>query len=478
MTKKKQPPALEEQVKYFIQEHNLVSKDERLLVAVSGGPDSVCLLHLLIGLVEELGIGLLHLAHLDHQLRGEESAADAGYAARLAERLGVPATIDKRDVRAYQGEHRISLEEAAREVRYRFLAETAAAVGASRIAVGHTRDDHIETILMHLVRGSGTRGLKGLQPITLWPLPEEKGINIIRPLLSVSRRDTASYCERHQLKPRLDSSNVSLSPLRNRLRRQLIPLLRSYNPQVSEALLRAARIATWDMAFIDEETARQWGEIVRRQGNSIVLDKNSLQKLHPALKRNLLRTAIEELLGSPKDIEACHIEDMMAALDKPAGRQLSLPGGLVFAVEYDRYLLGAEPGELCPFPVLEDEFALKIPGKTRLPGWQVRVDIIGREEMSREDKNFTAYLDLARAGDKLVVRTRHRGDRFQPLGLGKQKKVGQFMIDEKIPRNWRQRIPLVCSLEHIVWLVGRRIDERVKVTEDTKKILCLEFKRV
>ena len=207
---------LEQRVRSFIQEHNLVSNGQALLVAVSGGQDSVCLLQVLHQLQSELGIKL-HIAHLDHQLRGKESDGDARYVAGLAKRLGIPFTIEKGNVREYQKEHGISLEEAAREVRYKFLAEVAAAIDADRVAVGHTLDDHVETILLHLIRGTGTRGLRGLQPVTRWGTAE-KGLTVVRPLLEVRRDETARYCSSHRLRPRQDASNLSLAPLRNRVR--------------------------------------------------------------------------------------------------------------------------------------------------------------------------------------------------------------------------------------------------------------------
>ncbi|MEE8194556.1 MAG: tRNA lysidine(34) synthetase TilS [Dehalococcoidales bacterium] len=467
--------ALEQRVARFMREHGLVASGSCLLLAVSGGADSTCLLHVLVGLREELGMGL-HVAHLDHQLRGAESQADAGYVAALAGRLGVPATIEKRDVRAYQKRKRISLEEAAREVRYSFLADVADSIGADKVATGHTLDDHIETILMHLVRGTGTRGLRGLQPSTGWQVAG-KPITVVRPLLPLSHRETADYCRSHRLRPRRDTSNRSLSPLRNRIRQQLLPLLRGYNPRVTEALLRTSKVATDELDYLDEEIAPLWGEVARKQGNTVILVKEGFGRLPPALKRHLLRSAFEQLLGNLKDIETRHIEEIMAALDKPAGKQVSLPGGLIFATGYDSYLLGPEPAALCPFPVLEGEVALKIPGETRLPGWHVRARIIEPGPMSQKDNEFTAYFDFDKVGSRLSVRGRRPGDRFQPLGMGQPKKLGEFMIDAKIPGAWRQRVPVVCSPEHIVWLVGWRIDERVKVTGGTKRVLCLEFKR-
>ena len=467
--------SLEQRILRFIQEHRLVSSKQLLLVAVSGGTDSVCLLHILVNLQNELGIGL-HVSHLNHQLRGAESEADAQYVSDLAHQLGIPATIEARDVISHQARHRISLEEAAREVRYNFLAEVARSIGASHVAVGHTIDDHIETILMHLIRGTGTTGLRGLQPSVMWQFLGNS-LTIIRPLLQASRQETAYYCHNHKLNPRLDASNLSLSPLRNRIRHRLLPLLKSYNPRVAEAILRTAQIAGAELTFLDEEGTRLWDKIAQEQEDTIILDKERFLELPSALKRHLLRVAIEKLLGTLKDIETRHIEGIMAALTKPAGRRISLPEGLIFSIEYNRYLLAPEASALSPLPILGDEFPINLPGETLLPGWRIEATIFTREQMTGKNKDFTAYLDLDKTGNKLVVRNRQPGDRFQPLGLSQPKKLGEFMIDAKIPRAWRHRIPIVCSPSQILWVVGWRIDERVKVTDATKQVLYLEFKQ-
>ena len=467
---------LPERVSKFITEHCLMPDSGKVVVAVSGGPDSVCLLHILLGLRDKLG-ATLHIAHLNHQLRGDESDADANYATNLAQRLGLPATVEKRDVTAYQRSKHLSLEEAAREVRYNFLADVAEAAGAGAVAVGHTLDDHIETILMHLIRGSGTRGLRGLQPSSQWHSGKAT-LNVFRPLLEVSREETSIYCHRHRLKPRLDTSNLSLSPLRNRIRQQLIPLLQSYNPQVVDALLRTAHIASDDLAALEEAAIKLGGDIVTEQERTLILDRERFIKLPPALQRHLLRAAMEKLVGNLMDIESRHTEEVMTSLHKPAGKIITLPDGLVFAIEYDRYLLGSDPAALSPLPAMEGEYKLQIPGTTALPGWQVLANVIDRRQTANNDGSYTAFFDLSLTGDKLTVRSRRPGDRFQPLGMSQPKKLNEFMIDSKIPRAWRRRVPIVCSSEQIIWVAGWRIDERVKVTESTRQVLRLEFVRV
>ena len=475
-TKQNQPEPLESRVLSLIREHNLLAGQQCLLVAVSGGQDSVCLLHVLAKLQTELKVKL-HVAHLDHQLRGAESESDARYVARLAKKLDIPCTIEKRDVKAYRARHRLSPEEAAREVRYTFLSEVAQSIGTDRVAVAHTAGDHIETVLMHLIRGSGARGLRGLQPVSLWQ-SSGKGIVVVRPLLSVSREETAAYCRRRRLMPHLDTSNLDLLPLRNRIRLELLPLLQNYNPRIADALQRTSRLAGEALDFLDEECSRLKDGIVRQQGDIFLFDKAEFLKIPAVLQRHLLRLTIEEIMGNLNDIESRHIEQIMDALALSAGKTLTLPG-LTFAIDYDYYWLARDTSDLCPLPTLDDEIRLKINGETRLPGWLITTAVVPvPPEAIRDTENrFVASLDFTKTGRELTVRTRQAGDWFRPLGMNQPKKLGKFMIDARIPRTWRPRIPVVMSPHQILWVVGWRIDERVKINEATKKVLRLEFVR-
>lgn len=463
----------------YIRTGKMVSRGERLVVAVSGGPDSVCLLYILAELREDLGIAL-HIAHLDHQLRGKESADDAAYVAGLARRFGLPATIEARDVKAYQRKDRLSLEEAAREVRYSFLAQVAGTIGATKVAVGHTADDHIETVLMHLLRGSGTRGLRGLLPVSRWP-SGAVDLTVVRPLLALRREEAAAYCRRRHLKPRADTSNLSPRLLRNRIRRYLLPELRKYNPQIDQALLRTAAIASDDLDFIDKEADRLWNEVVHIVKGAVVIGKKGLIALPPALQRYLLRRAVASVLGSLKDIEADHIEEILEALEMSAGRVIGLPFGLSFTIEYDRYVLTKGSSSLCPFPVLGEEIPLNVPGETIASGWNIKAVVLSPSEVKAagiKHDAFSACFDFDRTGRRLSVHTRRQGERFQPLGMDGVKKLNRFMIDARIPQSWRGRIPVVASPQQIIWVVGYRIDERVKITNTTLKVLRLEFRRV
>ena len=468
--------AIESRAHRFIKEYGLVAGGEKVLVAVSGGPDSVCMLKVLHNLKDIFKIQL-HAAHLDHCLRGGGSEADAKYVGELTAKLGIPCSIEKRDVEQWNKQSKTSLEEAAREVRYRFLDEVARQVGATRVAVGHTRDDQVETTLMHYLRGAGIQGLRGLRAAA--PIPygsKEDGIWVVRPLLKASRQETAAYCQSHDLKPCRDPSNSDTRFLRNRIRLELIPLLRQYNPGIDDALVRLADIAGEDADFIDEQASAACGAVATREGGLTCLDSGKLRGLPLALQRRVFRIVLEQAYGSLRDIEATHIEALVKLLFGNTGKCVHLPGGLMAANERNRIVVAGHGASACPWPVLEKAYALNVPGETRLPGWRVTADLMS-ENFFREDDIFSASFDLNIAGKSLTVRGRRPGDRFRPLGMAHNRKLQDFMVDSAIPRSWRDSVPLVCSGEEIIWVAGWRIDDRVKVTTATDGVLRLEFHR-
>jgi tRNA(Ile)-lysidine synthase len=299
-----------------------------------------------------------------------------------------------------------------------------------------------------------------------------------------------SYCQEHRLDPRGDSSNLALSFFRNRLRLELLPLLRQYNPSVDQALLRLAEIAKDDGSFIEQQASELWDKVGRQEDEVICLDKKQIATLPIALQRQLIRLAIAKILGDTRDIEAIHIEAVRGLLSRQAGKRISLPHGLVSHGEYGEILIagtatgspensqnlrGENQSQLAswsrPFPPLYAQVSLKVPGETWLPGWRV-IASIAQERWGSGD--FIAEFDLHKTGTELFVRQREPGDRFQPLGMNITKKLQDFMVDAKIPRSWREHIPIVCSPQQIIWIVGWRIDDRVKVTEATKEVLRLE----
>jgi len=494
----------------LIRQKCLIPRGEVVVVGVSGGADSVCLLHVLAEHSAELGIGL-HVAHLNHLMRGTEALEDAEYVSSLAAELGVPATVGEEDVATYRSRRKCSLEEAARELRYAFLGGVAAGLGAKRVAVGHTSDDQVETVLMHVLRGAGLSGLRGLEPCTRMALRKgEWGagaglfsregsasteFSVIRPLLGISRKEALDYCVAQRLAPRMDSSNLSLSLLRNRLRLELLPLLRQYNPGIDGAILRLALFGGEDDEFIEEWASLLWGELATPDDEAVRLDRARLGSLPASLQRRLLRLALGRIAGDVRDIESRHIEAARALLSKPAGKMAVLPAGLRCYGDYDELVVGpaswqpAPPSWLRAFSSLESSIPVTVPGEIVLAGWKMVVAVVpkrvghpaGRSyraeerESPEEGWNLLAELDAGVLGTDLVVRKTQPGDRFKPLGMNGSKKLREFMIDARIPRSWRDHIPVLCSHGRIAWVLGCRIDDRFKVDEHTAEVVRLEL---
>ena len=368
------------QVFTYIQRCDLLPRGEKVLIGVSGGPDSVCLLHILSGLKDGLGISL-YVAHLNHGLRGAEAEADAEYVARLAKSLNLPVTIERQDVGDFKSKSHLSLEEAARGVRYTFFDKVAKGVGAFRVAVGHTADDQVETILLNLVRGAGMRGIRGMMPVSRWHSKSGTPLLIARPILEINRAETSAYCKELGLSPRIDVSNYSPAFLRNRVR-NILPQLESLNPAMRKAFLRLSKSASEAVELLDSEVAKAWPHIITQQRKTnIRLDKKQFLQLSSAVQRHLLLVAWERLRDDPQDLEAIHVEEMVASLTRPVGTMLNLPGGLEFWVEYDYAGLGTrgKTEDNCPFPALSGEHPIKIPGETVLPGWRVTASILSIE---------------------------------------------------------------------------------------------------
>lgn len=458
--------------------HDLLSKGDRVVAAVSGGADSVCLLYTLHKYSATLGISL-HVAHLDHGLRGSESDADARFVCHLADRMGLPSTIETRDVQGYRRQRKESLEEAAREVRYRFLAEVADNAGALSVAVAHTKSDHIETVMLHLLRGSGLCGLVGLKEAVVLQYEGVRPLKVIRPLICVTRAEVEAYCRELEIDYRHDATNESLMPTRNRVRRQLLPeLRRDFNPRIDDALDRLSHLAADDADFIETQARLIVSGLARTEGDVCLIDKAGLSAIHPAIRRAGLRLLLTRALSSPKDIEAVHIEGMLDLAAGNAGRSVDLPDGLVFAAGYTELYLGRDLSGLNPFPLLEGEHRLTIPGTTEIPGWKITASIIDALDIQPDchgDQSTAATMDFDKVGQELYVRARRPGDMIQLSGMAGTKKLKDFFIDAKVPRPWRSRIPLIANPGHIVWIAGYRLDERVKVTAATNNILRLGF---
>jgi tRNA(Ile)-lysidine synthase len=463
----------------------------RLVVAVSGGADSLCLLGALLALRARgasSAPGEFVVAHLDHGLRGGEGQADAAWVEAFAAEQGVRFIGEAIDVAAIARQERRSLEEAARSARYAFLRRVAADIEAARICVGHTRDDQAETILLHLLRGAGLSGLAGMAPLSE---------DIARPLLDLARADTVGYCKARGWRPREDRSNDDLRFARNRLRRELLPMLETYNPNLRETLARNARLIGEDHRYLDElANAIHRGAHVQRTDDAVCLPLDWLRAQPLALRRRLLREVAADLTGDGVSLEARHISQLDALIDSGhTGKSLELPGSLRAFLDYAALVITSAPISL-PAIGAPREYPLPVPGRVDAveTGWRVGAWIVdappGLEasalpklppigqagtpaDLGRAETRV--YLDADVAGDALLVRAWRPGDRFRPLGMAQEKKLQDYFADAKVPRAVRGHIPLVSNKRHLLWVSGQRIDDRARLTPTTQRVLALQI---
>ena len=456
-----------------------------VLAGVSGGPDSLCLL----GVLHEAGYRVI-VAHFNHQLR-PEADREATSVAERASMLGLPFVSDCADVRGYAKQESLSLEEAARVLRYRFLFEAARQHTAQAVAVGHTADDQVETVLMHFLRGAGLAGLKGMEYHTLLPVFDPQ-IPLIRPLLSLWRTDTESYCRAHNLEPHFDVSNTDQAYFRNRLRHALIPELEKYNPRFKESLLRTTQGLQSDHAALQEVLESAWKDVVVERGEAwVAFDRSRLANLTRGLRRNLIRRAAEALRPESRDFGFEALERAAALVEGEAGRQVDFVNGLYLFNEKGKTYLAAYEADL-PFaqwPQVRQPSAInwqRSAGDAQPlelgNGWILTMEempLVTENWRSKTD-NWSAWLDADRLPPEgLVIRPRQAGDVFAPLGMGGQRiKVTYLYINLKIPRRARKHWPLVCAGEQVVWVVGYRIAHPFRITDGTKHIMKLEIKKL
>ena len=448
----------------------------RIVAAVSGGPDSVALLHSLKRLRGETAFEL-HGAHLDHGLRGESSAADARFVAETFRGVGLPLTSGRADVESFRAQRRMSVEEAAREVRYDFLAGVAVERKADAVALGHTADDQAETVLMHVVRGSGIAGLVGMQPSGRREIGGAE-VLLVRPLLAATRQDTLEYCRALGVSPRLDESNQSPLMTRNRVRMEVMPLLKELNPQVRSALLRLSGAAQEQVSHLDQQVDALRPDVMRVEGGEVALARRLAGKLPDPVKSHLLRKAIATVKGDIKGIHKTHLNRMARMLTGPASKTALLPGGLIFTIGYDEATLSAgAPSSIDLPPPLTRPHRLRVPGATAAEGWLVTARIEPAHSETSHAGELTARLSRALAGEPLSLRARAPGDRFQPLGMRGHKKLKDFFIDEKIPRTHRDHLPLLVSPRGVAWVAGRRVAEWAKTPPGDEDALHVRLKR-
>ena len=469
-------------VKKTIEEHRMLDRGDRLITAVSGGPDSVALLRVLAMIADQYDIAIV-AAHLNHGLRGEESDREEDFVRMLGQGMGIELISGKVDMAGLR-ERGKSLEELCREKRYAFLKQAAADYQATKIALGHHLQDQAETVLINFLRGSGSEGLRGM-------LPVREGM-IIRPLLQITRKEILDFLKKEGLSFMTDSSNFQDFFLRNRIRHHLMPLLKeAFNPQVEENLARTAEIMRLDEDYMKgkvEELLKQ-GDVFQRDGERKILIPEFL-KLHEALRRRIIKTLLAEMSESGQGVGYRHVK---AAADLAQGRQgggsLDLPGNVVLRREYDLLIFSRRPGGVETSPAralsvsaapgkLHFRYPVEIPGRVEVKEAGMTLDfrMVDKPSLSHlSGKGRIVCMDYEKVRLPLAVRNAKPGDRIQPLGMAGTKKLKSFLIDEKVPRRCRQILPLLVDREAVLWIAGMRMSQRIRVTDETRQVLKVEI---
>jgi len=476
---------LRKQVAGVIREYNLFGAKDRILIGVSGGPDSVALLSLIYNTSRiNPPYAEIFIAHLNHSIRGRESDEDEQFVNTLAEKYGVSLIAEKKDIIEIARERKISLEEAARDERYRFFESAAEKAGANVIAVGHNADDNAETVLHRIIRGTGITGVSGIRPKRkLTPIST---IILVRPLLFTWRKDITAYLEEENLSYRVDSTNIEKDKLRNRIRMELIPHLEeNYNAKIKKSLAMLGETALQNSDYLEAKAKALFEDVLINREVSLeaaVLDINKLIESPQILQQMIIKEAIVRLDIPLKKLSNKNYKDILNTLNSKKTSAINVVKEYL-NVRREGNELHLSKNRYCAeeTPVIS-ETEIKVPGVTELVDMncRVRTEIIEKkndflEEFKQNKTNYEEAVDFDKISMPLTVRTRKSGDRFQPFGSSGLKKIKDFFIDNKVPVMERDTVPIVTMNGEPIWIVGFRIDDRIRVSEETINLLVMKL---
>lgn len=458
-----------EKVLGTINKYNLIENGDRIVLGLSGGPDSICLLHILYRLKEILNIEV-YAAHLNHQIRGIEAQKDALYISQICEDLGIMSFVKSIDVPKYCKENALSIEEGARKLRYEMFEEIKQKTKSNKIAIGHNLNDQAETILMRVMRGTGLQGLRGIEYI--------RDNEIIRPILNIERNEIEEYCDKYELNPRIDKTNLETIYTRNKIRLELIPYMKdNFNPSVIESIVRMSNSLKSDSDYIEHEAQLKFKEVSNLSSDSVEINLQKYVNLHNAIKVRVLRNGIKHILGDTNFVDQRHIEDVIELENEnKINKMINLPRG-IFAYRRKNIII-LTTKEI----VSEDiEFCYNIPSNGFIKIKELNLVLetqtmsIDRYKSIKVDKTSKGF-DFSKVKGGIVVRSRKQGDKIK-LAAG-SKKIKDLFIDLKIPREDRCKIPVVADDEGILFVGDYKTSENYKVDSKTKEVLKISFKKL
>ncbi len=467
------------QVLDTINKNDLINYGDGIVVGISGGYDSVCLLHILYYLSKDLDLRLFPV-HINHMLRGLEAVRDEDFVNDFCQSLGLSLHVKRVDIAQKAKNEKISIEEAGRNARYEEFNRVAAENFVTKIAVAHSKNDQAETILMRIFRGTGLEGLKGI---------EYKRDNIIRPLLDIDREQIENYVNENGLKAVTDSSNLHTDYFRNRIRLKVLPEINdAARINITENLLRLSKIVVTDEDFLryNAEIAYE-KSCTKKDVNSVEIDLSELLKMHPAILGRVIRIAILNSCGSIEGIGFNHIDKLLWLVkDGQTGSRIDIPHGMMAVKSYSSLIIkkqGEDKKE-------SFEYRLKIPGRTVLNDIEAVVTQVinfdtneSCQQFVNENKGvYTQFFDLKKIKSEtildIVVRNRRDGDIFKPLNSNGTKKLKEYFIDKKISREQRVEFPLIAINKEIIWIIGNKTSDKYKVTDNTNSVLMINFESI
>ena len=461
----------------FIDQNNMLHNGDKVIVALSGGPDSMCLIHILKNLQERYNLKL-YAAHVNHCLRGAEADADEEYVREFCKKANIDFFCKRIDINEVARLTNTSTETAGREARYAFFNELKEKLGANLIALAHNFNDQAETILMRIIRGTGMEGLRGIRPV-------RDGI-YIRPILILTREEIERYCELNNLKPRIDKSNFEKIYNRNKIRLELIPYLQeNFNKDILTTINRLSEIISKDQDYLEEVAEKKYVQYCSRLAEKVRLDQQ-LIKEHEAIVTRVIRRALRELKGDLNNIELVHINEIIGLFSMDTGKMISLPECIIAEKVYRQIYIYKKKGDIVnnqtssEFIIFDKEqapqpFVVKEISEMAI---QVSLRIVNKDEvLNFTEDPYKKYFDYDKINRYISIRTRQEGDRFTPYGMKGSKKLKDLFIDLKIPKEERSKLPLVCFDKDIAWIVGYRVSNKYIVTKSTKYILEIKIKK-
>ncbi|RDY26189.1 tRNA lysidine(34) synthetase TilS [Romboutsia weinsteinii] len=452
-----------------INKYDLIQQGDKIVLGLSGGPDSVCLLHILNRLKPELNIEI-YAAHLNHRIRGIEAQKDALYVAKLCEDMGITCFVKSIDVPKYCEQNGVSIEEGARKLRYEMFHEIKENTKSNKIAVGHNLNDQAETVLMRMMRGTGLHGLTGIGYV--------RDNVIVRPILDIERSEIENYCQYHNLNPRIDKSNLENIYTRNKVRLELIPYMReNFNSNIVESVVRMSNSLRSDSEYIEKDAEEKFKQVSRITNDSVEIYLDEYISMHNSIKTRILRNAVKQVLGDTNFLDQKHIEDIMDLEgENKINKRISLPRGVFVYRKNDRIILTTKE-------IVNNEisFCYNIPinGFFKIKELDIMLETqvisIDRYKNMKVDKMSKGF-DFNKVKGGILVRNREQGDKIK-LHAG-SKKIKDLFIDLKIPREERCKIPVITDEQGILCVGDYRMSEDYKIDEQTKEVLKIGFKKL